>query len=127
MLKKILTITFSNKAFVNQLQTNSESIADINRLFRDRATTLNLVSFYESRGIRALGVFSNKTLLSKIIVPESAATLRYPKEISSPLNGNHIEIAKYASESDGNYDRVSKRIVSQVQKIREERLTTPNW
>ena len=65
VLKKILAVTFSNKEFVKQLQSNSESLAEINRLFGDRAGTLNLVSFYESKGVRALGVLSNMTLLTK--------------------------------------------------------------
>jgi hypothetical protein len=55
-LDKVLSITFSAKTFVEQLQPNSEAIADINRLFRHRATDLDIISFYESLGMPGLGV-----------------------------------------------------------------------
>jgi len=56
VLKNILSVTFSSKDFVKQLKPNSDAIAHINRLFRDRAKDMKLVSFYESKGLRGLGV-----------------------------------------------------------------------
>jgi hypothetical protein len=32
-------------------------------------------------------------------------------ERTSPLNGNHLEIAKFSSEKDDNYQRVAANIV----------------
>lgn len=39
-----------------------------------------------------------------------------------PLDGDHLEIVKYSSELDNNYNRVSKRIELLVRKIRSEKL-----
>ena len=56
LLGNVLTVTLSRKPFVDQLRSDSESIQEINNLFRDRTTSLDLVSFYESLGIHGLGV-----------------------------------------------------------------------
>lgn len=56
LLSDVLEITFSKKIFVEQLRSNSEFIQEINDAFRDRSESLDLISYYESRGIRGGGV-----------------------------------------------------------------------
>ena len=46
------------------------------------------------------------------MVPESSATIGFPSTIeeSIPLNGDHVKIVKYVSETDRNYLTVSTTI-----------------
>lgn len=57
LLKNLLAATFAQRTFVSQLGPNSEMIMEINRAFRDRSVSLELVSFYESTGVRGIGVY----------------------------------------------------------------------
>lgn len=52
LLRRILTVTFSKRLFVNQLLPNCETLMEINTAFRNRATSLDMISFYESLGMR---------------------------------------------------------------------------
>jgi hypothetical protein len=44
------------------------------------------------------------------VVDQDSATLGYSNEIRVALNGDHCSIAKYSSDTDPNYRRVSGRI-----------------
>lgn len=55
-----------------------------------------------------------------MIVPENSATLGYPNEITHPLNGDHMGIAKYGSKLDPNYGVVSTELHKLVSTIRLE-------
>ena len=50
MLKSLLDVSFSETRFVKDLVPNSQVIKEINDAFADRAKTLRLASFWESRG-----------------------------------------------------------------------------
>lgn len=56
ILTNLLHVLYSLKVFVEQLQPSSELIQAINDQFRDRSESLELVSFYESKGVPGLGV-----------------------------------------------------------------------
>lgn len=58
VLNRLLNITFARQIFVDQLCPNSEVISEINDAFRDRSLQLDLISYYESTGIRGVGVVS---------------------------------------------------------------------
>jgi hypothetical protein len=55
-LAMVLAVAFSQKVFVGQLEHDSVLMEMINDQFRDRASSLELVSFRESTGIRGVGV-----------------------------------------------------------------------
>jgi len=61
-----------------------------------------------------------------MIVPETSATLRYPKEIRHGLNGDHIGITKYSSKNDPNYITVSTELQKLVSKIVKEAAEAPS-
>jgi hypothetical protein len=42
---------------IDQLRVNSELIQGINNQFRDHSESLEIVSFYESKGIHGVGVY----------------------------------------------------------------------
>jgi hypothetical protein len=49
------------------------------------------------------------------VVPESSATLGYPREDTIPLNGDHSTIVKYQSDTDNNYKVVSETLSLMLQ------------
>lgn len=56
LLSAILTATLHRTIFADQLRANSETIQDINDAFLSRTPELELISYYESKGMRGLGV-----------------------------------------------------------------------
>lgn len=59
LLSNLLLVSFSQRSFVDQLHVNSELIQGINDQFRDRSRLLNIISFYESREMRGIGVVTH--------------------------------------------------------------------
>jgi hypothetical protein len=55
LLSNLLTVTFAQPLFVDQLREHCETVTEINSAFIDRAAELHLVCFYESTGT-SLGV-----------------------------------------------------------------------
>jgi hypothetical protein len=49
------------------------------------------------------------------VVPESSATLGYPREATIALNGDHSSIVKYLSDTDDNYKVVSETLSLMLQ------------
>ena len=97
---------------------NSELIQGINDQFRDRSESLELVSFSESKEMRGLGVLADNLSLTGY----RSLFLKIPRHWvfrvrdTSPLNGNHLEIVKFSSKEDNNYERVAGNI-SRLNKI----------
>jgi len=60
VLKAVLTASFANGKFVMDLSSTSQTIKEINRLFKARAEELELVSFWESTGKPVVGVRSSQ-------------------------------------------------------------------
>jgi len=61
LLKMILHTTFAKRRFVNQLIPQSETITRLNEAFRHRATSFQLVSFWESTGMTGVDVCPKQT------------------------------------------------------------------
>src|SRR5947199_7050377 len=57
ILNLILTISFSSRSFVKQLNPNSDTIKMINSSFIHRVDSLKLVSFFETENTRFRWVF----------------------------------------------------------------------
>jgi hypothetical protein len=60
VLNAVFTVSFSNRKFVMDLTSTSQTIKEINRLFKARAEQLELVSFWESTGKPVFGVRSSQ-------------------------------------------------------------------
>jgi hypothetical protein len=58
-LSKLLHVSFAGKEFVDDLHPKSTMIRNINENFRHRTETLELVSFFESKGMQGIGVRSS--------------------------------------------------------------------
>ena len=86
----------SPKAYIDDLDTHSRTLQDINEQFRTSSGELELMSFYETRK-------TSFGIKKSIIVERESATLGYPKEQSVPLNADHHTICKFRSQDDENY------------------------
>ena len=64
ILNLILTISFSSRSFVKQLNSNSEGIRAINNSFVHRVDSLKLVSFFETENTRFKWVFIVDVLIN---------------------------------------------------------------
>jgi len=62
ILNLILTVSFSSRSFVKQLNPNSDVIKSINSTFVHRANSLRLVSFFETENTRLKWVINFKGL-----------------------------------------------------------------
>lgn len=124
----ISAISLGRRLFSNQFLAQGEFVNDINNLFRFHIPELELVSFYETSGIRSIGVSHNESvfLSEQIVVPEHSACLGVPGERSVALNGNHFEIVRFSSSLDPNYrvvlttiDFLITRIISSRMRVME--------
>jgi hypothetical protein len=52
ILDLVLTVSFSSRSFVKQINPNSDAIKSINEAFIYRANSLKLVSFFETENTR---------------------------------------------------------------------------
>ena len=89
-------------------------------LFRDRAKSLELISYHESTEMRGIGVwaaFINGLIFIQVIVPKESAVIGVSGEISSSLNGNHLEIVKFLSKEDDNYITVAGNLSVLMRKV----------
>jgi hypothetical protein len=78
------------------------------------------VSYHTTKagGCAVLGyTFFISFLTSLVIVPQSSGTLGFPGERTGPLNGDHLQIARYLSRDDDNYIKVAGNIKRLVKKL----------
>lgn len=120
LLRKLLAVSFSQRRYVTQLQVKSDLIQLILDLFRDRAKSLELISYHESTEMWGIGVwaaFINGLIFIQLIVPKESAVIGVSGEISSSLNGNHLEIVKFLSKEDDNYITVAGNLSVLMRKV----------
>ena len=84
------------KAYVEDLDTHSRTLQDINEQFRTLCGELSLVSFFET-------LKTSFGITKSLIVEKESGILGYPQETSNPLNADHHTICKFKSREDGNY------------------------
>lgn len=99
MLNNILStapIGAPKKAYIEDLDTHSRAIQDINEQFRTVCGDLSLLSFFET-------LKTSFGITKSLIVEKESGVLGYPQETSSPLNADHHTICKFKSREDGNY------------------------
>ncbi|OAL28874.1 hypothetical protein AYO20_09354 [Fonsecaea nubica] len=97
-LNRILSVCIglSSREFVSELAKNSQTLQEINEQFRNLASRLSIVSFFETLKT-AIG-------LSRVMVlQKDSSILGYPGEISKPLDADHHDVCKYTSQRDPNY------------------------
>ena len=84
------------KSYIEDLDTQSRTLQDINEQFRTLCGELSLISFFETLKT-SLGITKS------LVVEKESGVLGYPQEMSNPLNADHQTICKFKSREDVNY------------------------
>ncbi|KAJ5216175.1 uncharacterized protein N7498_002582 [Penicillium cinerascens] len=107
MLKNLLKVAF-DRAYVGDLEPNSEAIQVINDEFRHFSAGLELWSFYETQKMR---------MFSSLIVNPESAVLGYREEKQIPMTADHRTICKFDTPKDSNYAQLRNALASTVRTI----------
>lgn len=91
------------KAYIEDLETHSRTIQDINEQFRTLCGDLSLVSFFET-------LKTSFGITKSLVVEKESAVLGYPQEMSNPLNADHHSICKFPNRDDRNYISVKNML-----------------
>ena len=91
------------KAYVEDLDTHSRTLQDINEQFRVSCGDLSLVSFFET-------IKTSFGITKSLIVEKESGILGYPQETSNPLHADHHTICKFKSREDANYISVKSML-----------------
>lgn len=114
VLNKILTVSLFNhspRQYITELQTGSQTVADLNEQFRHIAPKLDILSFYETLET-AIG------LKRMMVVEKDSATLGHREEISKGLQADHHTVCKFDSTGNANYISVRNALKSLVSGFR---------
>lgn len=96
LLKNILQLAHSSRAYVADLVRGSGALQIINDEFRNYSEHVKLWSFYETQKLKT-GIHST------LIVDPDSATLGYRDERQMPMNADHRCICKFDDPADPNY------------------------
>jgi triacylglycerol esterase/lipase EstA (alpha/beta hydrolase family) len=111
MLKNVLRASaYGSKAFVLDLERNSEALQTINDEFRHYSNALELRSFYET-------IKTNLGMSSQLIVNPDSAVLGYHNEESALLNANHRNICKFDTLLDSNFITFRNSLASMTRSV----------
>jgi hypothetical protein len=66
ILKAVLRVSFSDRKFAMDLSSTSQTIKEINQLFKARSEKLELVSFWESTSKPVVGVQSSQFISDEL-------------------------------------------------------------
>lgn len=115
LLKNILQMASSTRAYVDDLDRNSGAIQSINEEFRNFSGEIKLWSFYETQKL-------NIGMMSRLIVDPDSAILGYKEEMQMPMNADHRSICKFDSPTDPNYVIIRNSLASTVDDILKEQV-----
>jgi WD40 repeat protein/pimeloyl-ACP methyl ester carboxylesterase len=120
LLKNILHMASTNRAYIDDLDRNSGAIQSLNDEFRNFSGQVKLWSFYETQKL-------NVGMTSRLIVDPDSAILGYKEEIQIPMNADHRSICKFDSPTDPNYIIIRNALASTVDDIlKDEAAMKPN-
>jgi hypothetical protein len=88
---------------LKDLESNSKALEGISEDFRSIADKYAITSFYESDEI-------NLAVTGKSVVPKFSALTELSHEDARPLEGNHMQIARFSGPADERFERVWKAI-----------------
>ena len=104
ILSKILQVTGRSRAYVGDLNRDSQVIRSINNEFERYSVEIDIKSFYETQKL-SIG------FLKLLIVEKESATLDCDGEQKIPMYADHRSICKYDTTSDPNY-RILRDVLS---------------
>ncbi|KAL8833153.1 MAG: hypothetical protein Q9170_004455 [Blastenia crenularia] len=113
LLNRILSVSVFNhsaKQYIAELKQNSPALQDINEQFRNIAPYLRIFSFFETQ---ETSVGPKKMM----VLEKDSSILGYPDEVSKPLDADHHNVCKYASQQDPNYVSVRNALRSVLRRV----------
>jgi hypothetical protein len=121
VMNRILSACFSlsPKQYIAELQSNSQSLLEINEQFRHLAPKTEIVSFFETRK-------TSVGMSSVLILERDSSTLGYPGEISKHLDADHHGVCKFLSPRDPDYTSVRDILKYLVEKTRSSSTQEPS-
>ncbi|KAL9029654.1 MAG: hypothetical protein Q9196_002137 [Gyalolechia fulgens] len=115
LLNRILSVSVFNhsaKQYIAELRQNSPALQDINEQFRNIASHLRIFSFFETQQT-AIGP------KKMMVLEKDSSILGYPDEVSKPLDADHHNVCKFASQQDPNYVSVRNALKSLLRRMRD--------
>lgn len=113
LLKNVLQMASSNRAYIDDLDRNSGVIQSINDEFRNFSGEVKLWSFYETQKL-------NIGMMSRLTVDPDSAVLGYKDKMQIPMSADHRSICKFESPTDPNYVIIRNSLASTVADILED-------
>ena len=110
-LNNVLKLVFKNtKAYVTNLEKNSEAQQTISDSFRHYYRGIHIHSFLES-------IPMNLGYGSALVVDRSSVTLGYPEERIQVLNADHRSICKYETPLHPNFQTIRNTLAATLHEI----------
>jgi hypothetical protein len=109
------SVAHHSRAYISNIERQSEMLAMLNDTFRHYAPDLTLYSFYESQP-------TNLRVRSEIIVPRDSAIMGYSDERNAVLNADHRHVCKFQSPSDPNYIAIRDALQNITDAIMRRRM-----
>lgn len=116
VLRNVLQMANSGRAYVDDLDRNSEVIRAINDEFPNHSSHVKLWSFYETQKL-TMG------MMSRLIVDPDSAVLGYKEERQIPMNADHRSICKFDTPTDPNYIMLRNALSTTVDDILKKQAT----
>lgn len=91
------------KTLLGVLQKDSEALYEITEDFREKAKSLQLVSFFEME-------MTNFGIFRKLVVEQNSAVLNLTNEVAIGQNADHRDMARFGSIHDRNFRPVLTRL-----------------
>ncbi|KAL8369612.1 hypothetical protein RB595_000104 [Gaeumannomyces hyphopodioides] len=111
-LSRVITMVMGTRPHVNDLIPQSPTLRSIDEDFPSLCTSIDILSFYETRPMSAGFV---KTL----IVDKSSAVMNLSNERRTPLDADHRNVAMFASQKDPSYLSIRKALAAVISSLRE--------
>jgi len=106
-ISRFLTAQSVNTKLLRALEQNSESLQRITTTFLETLesnTGMHIWSFSEEMEVRSLGILGIR------VVPPDSSRMYHPREQWGTIPANHRDIARFSSERDAGFIRVTSAI-----------------
>jgi hypothetical protein len=112
------SITHNSRAYISNIERNSEALLVLNDSFRHVVENLQLWSFHET-------IETSMGPRSALIVKRDSAVLGYPGEHVGSIHADHRSVCKFKQPSDPNYITVRNCFAAIIDRITKKRAPTP--
>ncbi|KAF4998146.1 hypothetical protein FDECE_11881 [Fusarium decemcellulare] len=112
ILRRILRVSGAPKPYINDLDSKSAALLELNDMLRHHAEDLRLWSFFETQPM--------SSFFEVPVVDKTSATLGYRNEEVSPMDANHRTVCKFHDREDNNYRKVRNALANALEFLQAE-------